>query len=310
MATMMKTEAFRILEKITQNDGILERFYLSRPFSPLRRGSEASLQTQTIMGRLDKQRHSVLSSQKSPLFKKRRSTKTEMQSSTTTESVESLNKEVDMKKILFTLIDKADFLVEDDLNDMMVHLPNKEKLLVKVASILDTLGVKEASDLERIVKHLTAIGHKEGEEANFESTAEKRSQVKTFFFMNTSHLCFQLLKVLREFVEEEGREEQMYRKQQAMFGTLNLFQSVAGTIQPDREGQLWDEVRAAVAEYSSQDRAQLRGLLTQYKDILVARAELIKRNDTLRQQNAEMRNLLKNVIHKRGNKFFFKVYLA
>ena len=47
---------------------------------------------------------------------------------------------------------------------MMVHLPNKEKLLVKVASILDTLGVKEASDLERIVKHLTAIGHKEGEE--------------------------------------------------------------------------------------------------------------------------------------------------
>ena len=193
MATMMKTEAFRILEKITQNDEILESFYLSRPFSSIRRGSEASLQTQTIMGRLDKQRHSVLSSQKSPLFKKRRSTKTEMHSSTSTESVESLNKEVDMKKILFTLIDKADFLVEDDLNDMMVHLPNKEKLLVKVASILDTLGVKEASDLERIVKHLTAIGHKEGKEANFESTAEKRSQVKTFFFMNTSYFMFSAL---------------------------------------------------------------------------------------------------------------------
>ena len=104
------------------------------------------------------------------------------------------------------------------------------------------------------------------------------------------------MKVLREFVEEEGKEETMYRKQQAMFGTLNLFQSVAATIQPDREGQLWDEVRAAVAEYSSQDRAQLRGLLTSYKDILVARAELIRRNDALRQQNAEMKQLLKNVI--------------
>ena len=87
MATMMKTEALRILEKITQNDGILESFYLSRPFSSIRRGSEASLQTQTIMGRLDKQRHSVLSSQKSPFFKKRGSTKTEMKSSTTTVGV-------------------------------------------------------------------------------------------------------------------------------------------------------------------------------------------------------------------------------
>ena len=180
MATMMKTEAFRILEKITQNDEILESFYLSRPFSSIRRGSEASLQTRTIMGRLDKQRHSVLSSQKSPLLKKRRSIKTEMKSSATsggTESTESLNKDVDMKKILFTLIDKADFLVEDDLNDMMLHLPNKEKLLVKVASILDNLEIKKASDLERIVEHLTAIGQKEGEQANFESTAEKRSQV-------------------------------------------------------------------------------------------------------------------------------------
>ena len=103
------------------------------------------------------------------------------------------------------------------------------------------------------------------------------------------------MKVLREFAEEAGREEQTRRKQQAMVGTLSLFQSVAGTIQPDREGQLWDEVRAAVAVYSSRDRGQLRGLLTQYKDVLVARAELMKRNETLRQQNAEMRRLLSNV---------------
>ena len=114
--------------------------------------------------------------------------------------------------------------------------------------------------------------------------------------MTASIVIFvQLLKVLREFAEEAGREEQTRRKQQAMVGTLSLFQSVAGTIQPDREGQLWDEVRAAVAVYSSRDRVQLRGLLTQYKDVLVARAELMKRNETLRQKNAEMRRLLSNV---------------
>lgn len=182
MATMMKTEAFRILEKITQNDEILESFYLSRPFSSSRRESEASQPTLSIMGRIDKQRHSVIASHKTSLFKKRRrSTKVELKSSATsarTGSVESVKKEVDMKKILFTLIDKADFLMEDDLNDMMMLLPNKEKLLVKVASILDNLGVKSASDLERIVEHLTAIGLKEGEQEHFESTAEKRSRVR------------------------------------------------------------------------------------------------------------------------------------
>ena len=194
MATMMKSEAFRILEKITQNDEILESFYLSRPFTSIRRGSEASLQTVSVMGRIDKQRHSVIASHKSPLFKKkRRSTKAELKSSASSfgaESEESSKKEVDMKKILFTLIDKADFLMEDDLNDMMVLLPNKEKLLVKVASILDNLGVKSASDLERIVEHLTAIGLKEGEQDNFESTAEKRSRVRMEHFYLHDHFIF------------------------------------------------------------------------------------------------------------------------
>ena len=48
----------------------------------------------------------------------------------------------------------------------------------------------------------------------------------------------QLLKVLRRFMEEEGVEEQLYHKQQAMLGTYNLFSRVACTIQPDKEGTI------------------------------------------------------------------------
>ena len=47
--------------------------------------------------------------------------------------------------------------------------------------------------------------------------------------------ALQLLKVLRRFMEEEGVEEQLYHKQQAMLGTYNLFSRVACTIQPDKE---------------------------------------------------------------------------
>ena len=48
----------------------------------------------------------------------------------------------------------------------------------------------------------------------------------------------QLLKVLRRFMEEEGVEEQLYHKQQAMLGTYNLFSRVACTIQPDKESTI------------------------------------------------------------------------
>ena len=39
-------------------------------------------------------------------------------------------------------------------------------------------------------------------------------------------------------MEEEGVEEQLYHKQQAMLGTYNLFSRVACTIQPDKEGTI------------------------------------------------------------------------
>ena len=39
-------------------------------------------------------------------------------------------------------------------------------------------------------------------------------------------------------MEEEGVEEQLYHKQQAMLGTYNLFSRVACTIQPDKESTI------------------------------------------------------------------------
>ena len=59
-----------------------------------------------------------------------------------------------LKKMLLSLIEKADFLVEDDLNALMEVLPDKDKLLLKVDSILSALGVKEEKDIEKIFHHL------------------------------------------------------------------------------------------------------------------------------------------------------------
>ena len=86
-----------------------------------------------------------------------------------------------MKNMLLTLIEKADFLVEEDLNALMGVLPDKDKLLLKVDSILGALGVQEEADIEKIFHHLTtnadASGAGQGSEGEMLSSAEKRSKI-------------------------------------------------------------------------------------------------------------------------------------
>ena len=199
-----------------------------------------------------------------------------------------------LKKMLLTLIEKADFLVEDDLNALMAVLPDKDKLLLKVDSILGALGVKEERDIEKIFRHLTKNsdnGH--GIQGNGEidinkeiiTAAEKRSKI---------------LKILREYVEEPDAADKTQETRKAVFGTLDIFKTVSGTIKPDKEGQLWDELRESIELFKSPDRVHLRNLLSEYKDILLSRADLMKRNEDLRSQNNQMRHLLRNYLDQQN----------
>ena len=113
------------------------------------------------------------------------------------------------------------------------------------------------------------------------SAAEKRSRI---------------LKILREYVEEPDAAEAAEDKRQALYGAFDLMKSVGSVIQPDKEGQLWEELREAVKEFRSPDRVHLRKLLTEYKDILLARADLMKRNQELRTQNTQLRQYLKHYL--------------
>lgn len=49
-----------------------------------------------------------------------------------------------------------------------------------------------------------------------------------------------------------------------------------------QEGVLWDELRESMEYFKTPDRFHLRKLLTEYKDLLLARAGLLERNKDLR----------------------------
>ena len=94
-----------------------------------------------------------------------------------TEDPEDLN----VKRILRTFIDKADFLVDEDLNSLMEFMEDKDKLLVKIGSILGSLGVTEISELERIIQHLGKLSHLD--------SAKRRSKV-TLTYVSHLHETF------------------------------------------------------------------------------------------------------------------------
>ena len=281
MTKMMKEEAYALLDRITENDNLLENIYLKRPF---RASSEEKKSANAMLSRLDS-----TTEESSPSERSRHSSRKMMKQKSKSKDVHKPEDENEnLKHMLLTLIEKADFLVEEDLNELMAVLPDKDKLLLKVDSILGALGVREEKDIERIFKHLTVNTdmvspptEAEVDPTDIITIAEKRSKI---------------LKVLREYVEEPQTTEKNAQQRKALFGTFDILKTVASSIQPDREGYLWAELREAIQEFQSPERAHLKKLLTEYKDILLARADLMKRNNALRDQNKELRTLLKDFL--------------
>ena len=282
MTRMMRNEAYDLLDKITENDKLLHRFYLNKPF---KERSESKLSKDKLLSRLSSTQDS-LHSEGSRRSSQPRSRRSKSSSSEISPEEEKRN----LKRMLLTLIEKADFLVEDDLNALMAVLPDKDKLLLKVDSILGALGVREERDIEKIFTHLTknsdtGDGGENSADISTEivTTAEKRSKI---------------LKILREYVEEPESAVRNQETRKAVYSTFDILKSVTGSIKPDKEGQMWDELKEAIQDFKSPDRAHLKTLLAEYKDILLARADLMKRNRTLKSENTQLKQLLKNYLEQ------------
>ena len=279
MARMMKNEAYTLLGKINENDKLLQSIYLNRPFKDT---SESRLSKEKLLAQLDSGKQDSIITGSS----KQSSKGSKSKSSDTGPDDEKQS----VKRMLLTLIEKADFLVEEDLNALMGVLPDKDKLLLKVDSILGALGVREEKDIEKIFHHLT----QNGDEVQF--TREVDAGTKDV--MTAAEKRSKILKIIREYVEEPESSQRSHLKQKALQGGDDTVKTTPGPLQPDKEGGLWDELRESLEEFKSPDRAHLKKLLTEYKDTLLARSDLMKRNDVLRSQNAQLRLLLKDYLEK------------
>ena len=189
MAKMMKDEAYRMIQQIAENDKVLETFYLRRPLPP-RRESVVSSVSRSMLSRIQGHTHSAvaLPTGIQPTKKRTASKSSRTSSVASAGSLDVPDKRDSLRKIMLILIDKADFLVDEDLNAMMELLPNQDKLLVKVDNILDSLKVQRPEDLERMVEHLKNLEDKEGRNDSVYN-AEKRSKVRFEWYLSKTYIC-------------------------------------------------------------------------------------------------------------------------
>ena len=281
MAGMMRRQAEDMLAGLHTGDTLLQTVYLADRFAKEEGGAGEEEEDE---------RREEWEYADSEVVRTRRS-------STPPSTLFSEEKEAEARKVLTALVEKADFLVEETVTGMMAEMTNEEKMLLKFDSILASLGINDETEVEDIFRHLSLRGpHEMDGEDNAAVEAEKRSKV---------------LSLLRSYVEEKrgvgkdipkesARKMPLKRTKEGRRGALcsSMVSQEGRTRMGDltTESALWLDVRRRIATFRSPDKVHLRKLLTNYKDVLLARSDIMKRNDFLRNQNKELRFLLKNYL--------------
>ena len=175
MGAMMKREASELLQKITINDELLEKFYLKEPI-----GKTGGSRGRNILKKFSKERRSrsVSSIQSFPSL-----LDSAMSSRPSLTDERDFSEDLNIRRILILLTEKADFLVDEDLIQLMNCLEDKERLLLKVDSIMTNLGVEDTTELERIMEHISKLsGLHEDKRNSGLISAKKRSKVSNWPF--------------------------------------------------------------------------------------------------------------------------------
>ena len=207
-----------------------------------------------------------------------------------------------LKEMLSTLVHEANFLVEDNLNLLVDDIPEDERKLFKLDSILTAIGLTgELEVMEILRKH---------DEANISRRESDQSM---------EALRDSIMKVIRTHIEQnrmpgEGaglttdRSSRLSRKKTLASAGPSASRSliiVPGLTdtqrdlliddedEDDESSSEWSTLKERISVFSSGYRLHLLEALKKYHQTLVERSELLSKNQTLRKHNDELAMLLR-----------------
>ena len=175
-----------------------------------------------------------------------------------------------LSKIFDLLTNELGFVVDQKVFEMCNRLEPGEAKLVKLDAILEELGAKSEEDIQALIP--------------FFVDAEAEDLDEEYWI---SHEV--VVKAVREYVEEQQR------KKARQLSRANISMSVEEqqrAAQRQEERDFWQRQESALGPKTQRVWNGLERGLKRYNKILEERAELMRTNEALKNQNEELRNLL------------------
>ncbi|KAM9840246.1 dynein regulatory complex protein 1 [Aulostomus maculatus] len=203
------------------------------------------------------------------------------------ESEEKISTET-MKKLMELLCDESGFLLEDKLLQLLATTETDKQTLVKLGSLLHSLGLEE-EDLPKLADFLLKFKHQEAEQTEVDIYPESAEGGETSSGSSlTSNLIHpnHVLPALKSFLRHRRRSSASRQPSSWSAKEQETYWKSVGNIISEDRIKLWDAAEKTLRKYLS--------VLTEISDI-------IPETQRLKQQNAELRRLLQQSHNPSGH---------
>ncbi|XP_048209240.1 dynein regulatory complex protein 1 isoform X2 [Perognathus longimembris pacificus] len=237
------------------------------------------------------------------------------------------------RKILTLLCDESGFLIESKLLSLLLPLERSECYLLRLDAIFSALGIESEDDLYKLVNfflkyrahQLSPSQHELPEqESSDQETSELETSEREFSELEPSEREVSA----REASAEEGEgtllgedaEEQPSVSSQLIHpnDVLKILEAfVMGLNKPrdfpttskkrksgrddSKDSQYWEALTTVIPPAKQNLWDALYRALEKYHDVLTQRARLLRENNTLEKQNADLQAMLQQYLHSKIN---------
>jgi dynein regulatry complex protein 1 len=199
-----------------------------------------------------------------------------------------------LQHILFTIADKAEFLVENQLLDLIEPYSEEQKTLVRLDSVFQVLGVQNPNDVDALHEFFLPYA---------ECKMCSQSPSDSSDCDHTHELLVEptsVLKALRDFTKARSQEQKPNEK---TYGEL-VDNRLASASKPTLSRMLstddvelyWSRFNEIFTPHNEKLWTAMEHGLTQYLDVLKQREKLDNECEFLRQQNTELNRLLEKYV--------------
>lgn len=198
-----------------------------------------------------------------------------------------------VRQVLELLSRESSFLIESKLARLLAPLETEEQLLMKLDSIFKALHVESEDDVQELVRLFVRKESESQEKPYLEQESAEEPLPLTMKLIHPNDVT----RIIQQF--SESRQDKGSSVTSSHVKTASLHKNAM--TQELLDGGFWEQMASILSQSHERVWSALLEGLEHYHAVLMSRAELIDKTESLQQQNAELRLLLHQYMHSKVN---------